>query len=288
MSICRTAYYRKPVKLKHRDEAAISKLANVHLFNPCYGVRRFAIALNWSNEKARRIRNLAAITAAKHSKQHRNKTTKAEIAAPGNALTPYIEYVNPECPWDGASFNKMATSSGAWVQDFSYICYRGQWVYLAVVAELLTRRILGWEVGLRHTKELVHNALVSALSNNTAPPIIHDDQGGEYLSQLMQATYERHNITLSCSKKNSPWQNGFCESIFFTLKTELGNINRFNTLEELYEAIAGIIYYYNHERIHTALKTSPVKYAKQLMIKTAEPLTLDQPERVYHREVRRH
>jgi transposase InsO family protein len=168
----------------------------------------------------------------------------------------------------------MATESGAWVQDFSFINYHGQWVYLAIVAELLTRRILGWEVGLRHSKELVHGALLNALGNSAAPSIIHGDQGGEYLSYLMQDTYRRHNIKLSCSDKSSPWQNGFCESIFSTLKTELGNTDRFDTLEELYESLAGTIYYYNHERIHTALKTSPTKYAKQLVVKMPDPLTL--------------
>jgi len=243
---------------------AKAELALVHQLNPYYGVVRFAMALRWSQSKARRIRGLAGITAAKRSKKHHSRTVKTEIAAPSNALRSYIEYNDPECPWDGASFNKMATSSGAWVQDFTYINYRGQWVYLAVVVELLTRKILGWEVGMRHTKELVHSALINALSSNVVPPIIHNDQGGEYLSYLMQDTYERHHITLSCSDKSSPWQNGYCESIFSTFKTELGNPNRFNTLEELYEAIAGVIYYYNYERIHTALRTSPVKYAKTL------------------------
>jgi transposase InsO family protein len=262
----RTNYYRKSIKQKSNDGAAVAELQSVHQLNPYYGVVRFAIALRWSEEKSRRIRNLAGIKVMRRSKKYRTRAVKTEVVAPTNALAPYIEYNNPERPWDGASFNKMATESGAWVQDFSYICYRGQWVYLAIVAELLARNILGWQVGLRHTKELVHNALLNALSDNIAPPILHDDQGGEYLSYLMQDTYKRHNITLSCSDKSSPWQNGFCESIFSTLKTELGNPNRFDSLEELYEAIAGVIYYYNHERIHTALRTSPVKYAKQLAL----------------------
>ncbi len=155
---------------------------------------RFAIALNWSEEKARRIRNLAHITAKRRSKKHRTKNVKPEVSVPDNALKPYIEYNDLERPWEGASFNKMSQQSGAWVQDFSYIPYRGQWIYLATVTELLTRKILGWSVGLRHTAELVHNALVMALSHNPAPPILHDDQGGEYLSNLMQSTCERYNI----------------------------------------------------------------------------------------------
>ena len=222
--------------------------------------------MGWSKEKARRIRNLAGITVAKRSKKHRNKTTPSEIIAPNNALKPYIEYKDKEYPWIGASFNKMATESGAWVQDFTYISYRGTWVYLATVVELLTRRILGWSVGLRHTKELVHAALVNALSDNPAPPILHDDQGSEYLSYKMRETCERYNIQLSCSDPGNPWQNGFQESLFRGLKDEIGDPNRFNSLEELYEAIAGAIYYYNHKRIHTSLKMPPVSYYEKLML----------------------
>ncbi len=249
-----------------RDKVAVAKLTAVHQLNPYYGVRRFSMALNWSEKKARRIRNLAGVTPMKRYKKHRTRSKKPEIDAPDNALASYIEYVNPEKPWEGSSFNKMAKTSGAWVQDFSYINYHGQWVYLATVEELSTRRILGWSVGLRHSAELVHDALLDALSDNVAPPILHDDQGSEYLSYLMQDTCRRYNIRLSCSDKASPWQNGFKEGAFSTFKGEFGNPNRFSTLEELYEAIAGAIYYYNHERIHTALRTSPIKYAEQLTL----------------------
>ncbi len=284
--MCRTNLYRPFVKQKKNDELAVAELKSVAGRNPYYGVARFAMALNWSEDKARRIRNLAGVTAAKRSKKHRHRKVGAEVSAPVNALRPYIDYANPERPWEGASFDRMAAESGAWVQDFTYIYYRGQWVYLAAVVELLTRRILGWNVGLRHTAELVHGALLNALSDNEAPPIIHDDQGGEYLSFIMQNTNERNEIQLSCSDKSSPWQNGFMESAVGTIKTELGDTRRFKTLEELYEGIAHMIYYYNHERIHTSLRMSPVEYANSIGI-IDKPLTLVQPERVFHGEVRR-
>lgn len=236
----------------------------MHALNPYYGVERFAIDLGWSEKKARRIRNLAGIVVARRSKKRRTKSTPPEITAPDNALKPYIEHKDKERPWTGASFNKMATESGAWVQDFTYINYQGMWIYLATVEELLTRKVLGWSIGLRHTKELVHSALLDALSSNPAPPILHDDQGGEYLSYKMREACRRHNIRLSCSDPGNPWQNRFQESLYRGLKDEIGNPNRFNSLEELYEGIAGAIFYYNHRRIHTALKMPPAKYAEVL------------------------
>jgi len=286
LKVCRSSLYRKPTKQTANDELAKTELATVHLLHPYYGVARWAIDLHWSEKKARRIRNLAGITAMHRSKKSSKKRTAPEVAAPENALRPYIDYHNPEHPWEGSSFSRMAAESGAWVQDFTYINWQGQWVYLAVVVELLTRKILGWSVGLRHTKELVHEALIDALSHNPAPPILHDDQGGEYLSHLVQGTCKRYGITQSCSDKASPWQNGFNESLFRTIKDEVGTPSNYDTIGELYEAIASAIYYYNHERIHTALKMSPVKYAKQLMLETSETLTLISTERVYHREVR--
>ena len=80
----------------------------------------------------------------------------------------------------------------------------------------------------------------------------------------MQDLCNKLEIELSCSDQGSPWQNGFKERFYGTLKDELGPINRFKDLSELYEGVALTIYYYNHKRIHTALKMSSVTYAKSL------------------------
>lgn len=69
---------------------------------------------------------------------------------------------------------------------------------------------------------------------------------------------------LTVSDKASPWQNGYQESFFGKFKDKLGDLDRFETIGELIEAIYQQVYYYNHERIHTALKMLPAVYAKQL------------------------
>ncbi len=154
--------------------------------------------------------------------------------------------------------------SGAWVQDFTHIWFKGMWIYVATILELKTRRILGWSIGLRHDKNLVHRAVLDALSKYSPPSILHSDQGSEYLSYLLQDLCAKLEIELSCSDKASPWQNGFKERFYSTLKDELGIVTRFKDLTELYEGIALTIYYYNHKRIHTALRMSPVAYATSL------------------------
>ena len=73
-------------------------------------------------------------------------------------------------------------------------------------------------------------------------------------------------ITPSCSKRASPWQNGFMERWFGNFKLELGNLNRHRDLARYHEAIALAIFYYSHQRIHLSLKMSPAAYAARLKV----------------------
>lgn len=191
----------------------------------------------------------------------------AEVAAPDNILKQYADFKDDKRPQDGLSYARMV-ESGAWVQDFTYLYFMGMWVYVATVLDLKTRRIVGWSMGLRHTSALVHEAVLDALSKYPPPAILHSDQGSEYLSYLLQDLCAKMEIQLSCSDKASPWQNGFQERFYGTFKDELGPLNRFNNLAELHEGIALTLYYYNHKRIHTALKMSPAAYAATLETET--------------------
>jgi len=207
---------------------------------------------------------LADITAAKRTKKRRGKPGIAEVTAPANALKPYADFKNQTRPQDGQSYARMV-ESGAWVQDFTHIWFMSMWTYVATVLDLRTRRIVGWSIGLRHDSELIHRAVLDAFSKYSPPPILHSDQGSEYLSYRLQDLCQKMEIELSCSDKGSPWQNGFKERFYGTLKDELGPTARFKDLAELHEGVALTIYYYNHKRIHTALKMSPVAYAATLI-----------------------
>jgi len=168
--------YAKPMKQSRRDESDVIRLKAVHNANPYYGVARFAIELNWSEKKARRIRNLAGVTAAKRAKKHRIKSGVAEVVAPANSLKEYVDFKDIDRPQDGQSYARMA-ESGAWAQDFTHVWFMGMWVYVATILDLKTRRVVGWSVGLRHDSELVHRAALDALSKYAAPAILHSDQG---------------------------------------------------------------------------------------------------------------
>jgi len=108
------------------------------------------------------------------------------------------------------------------------------------------------------------NALKRALQKNTPPPILHSDQGSEYLSYTHRDICEAYEMTLSCSSKSSPWQNGFMESFFGKFKPELGSPSGYATPETLFERVAGNMHYYNNQRIHSSLNMSPAAYAARL------------------------
>ena len=231
----------------------------------CDGVRRLRIVLGWSVNKTRRIRRLTGVSATLYRKTNtRQSTPVAEIAAPPNALKAYAQFLNPDRPQAGQTYAAMACSSGAWVQDFTHVRCGRQWYYLAAVIELSSRRLVGWSVGAAHDTSLTLSALRYALGRHMPPPILHSDQGSEYLSYAHRDICEAYEMTLSCSTKSSPWQNGFMESFFGKFKPELGLPSGYATPETLFERVARNMHYYNNQRIHSSLNMSPAAYAARL------------------------
>jgi transposase InsO family protein len=248
----------------------VAALRRANFEHPFYGTRRLALHLGWNRKKAKRIRSLAGVVIPVASKKRHGRSRKPEIAAPPNILQRYAILRNQERPQDGMDYSGMV-ESGGWVQDFTYLWFRGQWYYLAVVLDLKTRRAVGWALGLSHSSQLTLVALLRALEKYPPPAILHSDQGSEYLSLLHQEVCERYEIQLSASAKSSPWQNGFMERWFGNFKLELGPLNQFQDLAQLHEAIALQMHYYNTERIHSALGMSPAAYAATLMAATPQP-----------------
>ena len=265
LGIARSSYYAQSRTLRERDKQAVVALRGAHALHPLYGVSRLALYLGWSQHKARRIRTLAGVQITRPTKKKRyGSSPAAEILAAPNALKRFARFRNEARPQDGLSYAGMA-DSGGWVQDFTYLWFQRSWHYLAVVLDLKTRQVVGWKLGTRHSSELTLAALRDALHKYPAPTILHSDQGTEYLSYKHQLVCDQFEITLSCSKRASPWQNGFMERFFGSFKPELGKLTHYQDLGELYEAVSLTVHYYNHERIHTALQMSPAAYAATLI-----------------------
>ena len=170
---------------------------------------------------------------------------------------PYINQIKNCCP---------IKPNLTWVGDFTYLSFKGKFLYLATFMDLFTREIVGWHIANKHSKYLVMEAFLDGVVNQRMdkPQYIHTDQGVEYTSQDYTDLIKNFGITVSMSTKASPWENAYQESFYNNFKTDLGlEFNRFNDVGELTAAIHQTINYYNKVRIHTSLKMSPNQFRQQ-------------------------
>lgn len=150
-----------------------------------------------------------------------------------------------------------------YASDFTYIKWKGVWVYPATVMDVYTREIVGVSVLTTHATQLVMNALSCAILHRAPPRIIHSDQGSEYTSKDYTTLIQSFRTLQSMSAPGCPWENGYQESFYKGFKMDLGDPNRFETIGELIAEIYKTINYYNRNRIHTALGMSPLQFAQK-------------------------
>ena len=151
-----------------------------------------------------------------------------------------------------------------WTSDITYIWTREGWAYLAIVMDLYSRMIVGWEVGARMTASLVTTAVDRALfwRTPTAEMILHSDRGAQYASGELRTLTHHHQIRLSMGHTGSCYDNAVTESFFHTLKTEHIYFQQYNTRQEARTSIFEYIEtFYNQRRLHSALGyRSPVQF----------------------------
>lgn len=161
-----------------------------------------------------------------------------------------------------------------WASDITYVWTWAGWLYLAVVLDLYSRRVVGWAMDTRlNTESLTLSALQMALANR-APDrglIHHSDRGTQYTSGDFQKVLDARGIACSMSRRGNCWDNAVVESFFATLKLELIFRRTFRTRAEARRAIFHYIeVFYNRQRRHSYLGyLSPVAF-EELAIR-AEP-----------------
>jgi transposase InsO family protein len=151
-----------------------------------------------------------------------------------------------------------------WAADISNLWTGSGWLYLAVVIDLYSRRVIGWAMRARMTEQLVIQALEMAWMSRCpqGPVIHHSDQGSQYASDQFQAYLGQRGLRGSMSRKGNCYDNAVVESFFKTLKTELTKGTRFRTREEARSALFEYIeVFYNRHRLHSTLGyVSPVEF----------------------------
>lgn len=152
-----------------------------------------------------------------------------------------------------------------WTSDITYLWTHQGWAYLAVILDLHSRRVVGWELSARLTSDLVTKTLQRALETRvpTHGLVLHSDRGTQYTSQEMQLLARDHGILQSHGF--SCFDNAVTESFFHTLKTEHVRFETFETREQARTSLFDYIeVFYNRQRKHSTLgMKSPVQFEEQ-------------------------
>jgi transposase InsO family protein len=152
--------------------------------------------------------------------------------------------------------NKAINPGEVLVSDITYVSTEEGWLYLAVVMDLITRKILGYSMGPRITSELVQGACKRAFQKTKEVKIelFHSDRGIQYSSNLVKELLENQGISQSMSGKGNCYDNAAMESFFHTLKVELIQRKKYKSREEAKQDIFEYIeIYYNRQRIHSSI-----------------------------------
>lgn len=151
-----------------------------------------------------------------------------------------------------------------WAGDISYLPTKEGWLYLAVMMDLHSRRVVGWAMGERFTTDLTLAALQMGVDRRQPPPglIHHSDRGSQYSSHLYQQTLAEQNIRGSMGRKGDCFDNAVVESFFSTLKRELLLGQVFESRQEARTQVFEFIeVFYNRQRRHSTLGyRSPLEF----------------------------
>jgi transposase InsO family protein len=161
---------------------------------------------------------------------------------------------------------KVDRPNKAYVGDITYIRTDEGWLYLATVIDLYSRKLIGYKMSNRMTKDLVISALLNALKSRGSPEgvIVHSDRGSQYASNEYKRILKQHNLLGSMSKKGDCWDNAVAESFFASLKKEYVHHTHFKTRSMAQLGIFDYIEaWYNNERSHSTLNgLSPNEFEK--------------------------
>jgi putative transposase len=258
----RCGYYRflDPVKPAAADMDLRDQIQKIALEWPCYGSRRITAELkarNWDVNRKRvqrimREDNLLCVT-------KRRFVVPTTDSAHGLKVYPNL-----------AASMVLTGVDQLWVADITYIRLEEEFVYLAVILDAYSRRVIGWHLDQCLDDSLSLNALLMALRTRTPLPglVHHSDRGVQYASHTYTVTLTDHGIEISMSRKANPWDNAACESFMKTLKYEEVYRTEYRNLAHARAQIGEFLEkIYNQKRLHSALSyRSPVEFEKSLSI----------------------
>ncbi len=266
--VSRAGFYRSLGEQMPREEemelrAAIHEIALEHRRR--YGYRRVTAEL-----RRRGMR-------ANHKRVLRMMREDNLLAVQPRA---FVHTTDSEHEWEIylnlASRMKLTGVDQLWIADITYIRLKAEFVYLAVILDVFSRKVVGWALERTLAARLPIAALEQAIAGRQPPPglVHHSDRGVQYACAEYAEILRQHQMIPSMSRPANPYDNASCESFIKTLKREEIYANDYRDLEHLRENVGKFIeQYYNRCRLHSALGyRSPEEFEQ--MIESSDPVTV--------------
>jgi len=243
-------YYRAQREEESPLQAAIQAVVAEW---PTYGYRRVTAQLRrqgWRVNHKRISRLIAELGLQVPRKARRRQTTQSQHAFPRYPnLVEGLAVVRPD---------------QVWVSDITYIRFQSGFVYLAVIMDVFTRLIRGWQLGQALDQSLTLLALQRALAQHT-PEIHHSDQGVQYAATAYTQVLEEAGVQISMAEVGAAWQNGHAERLIRTIKEEevqlAEDVDYADAVQQIGRFLNEV---YMHKRIHSALGyLTPAEFEEQ-------------------------
>jgi len=276
--LSRATFYREPTALAPSggDSAGMGvrdRLQALACEFPCYGYRRLTAALKREGFGVNRKRVLRLMREDNLLCLRKKRFVATTDSSHGLPVYPNLA---PDLNLTGVD--------QLWVADLTYIRLCSEFVYLAVILDAFSRRVIGWELGRSLETTLTLCALEKALSTRKISPglVHHSDRGVQYASNDYTGRLEEYGITISMSRKGNPYDNASAESFMKTLKYEEVYLQEYENLQEARASIEHFLEaVYNRKRLHSSLGYLPPAEFEQdwenHLLQPSTTLTLTNP-----------
>lgn len=262
LKVSRSGYYEwqqreESARLRSNRQLGVLIRSTFHASDETYGARRIQRDLQGQGHVAgknriARLMHLAGLRSV-HRRKYRPQTTDSQH---GHAVSPNIIHQD---------FTAKQPNQ-KWGCDISYVPTAAGWLYVAIVMDFYSRKIVGWSTGSSLATTLCCEALQKACLRRNPPQdlIHHSDRGVQYASEQYRNVLAAQQFVQSMSRKGNCWDNAMVESFFHTLKVERVHRQKYRTRAEARTDVQDYIErFYNNWRMHSALEYKcPTQYER--------------------------